>query len=302
MGDKSRIEWTDASWNPIRARCAGKVGWHCEKVSEGCRNCYSESMNRRLGTVRPFKAGERRNGVELFLDEKMLTQPLRWEKPRKIFPCSMTDLFADFVPDEWIDKVFAVMALTPHHTHQILTKRTARMRQYCESVTLARLMAAASSLPESLGPRAVPAQWPLPNVWHGTSICNQDDADKFIPELLATPAAVRFVSCEPLLGPVHLLTCSVCNSTKADFCNGCRCARPMRGLDWVICGDESGPGRRFCSIDWVRGLRDQCAVGGVPFFLKQLHINRRKVAMPELDGRVWDQMPAQETEAHHEDA
>ena len=160
MGDNSRIEWTDASWTAIRARCTGeggkgRLGWHCEPVSEGCCHCYSEAMNVRLGTGHPFKPGVLASGaVKLFLDENMLLQPLRWKKPRSIFVCSMTDLFADFVPDEWIDKKFSVMALTPHHTYQVLTKRVERMRQYCESVTLDRLAAAAAVFQKNL--RLVP--------------------------------------------------------------------------------------------------------------------------------------------------
>ena len=149
MGGKTGIEWTDSTWNPIRARCweiqndgSGKerVGWHCEHVSEGCRNCYAESINIRLGTGFEFKPGNLRgkpgfyggsiDRPEIFLDEKMLLAPLRWKKPRMIFVNSMTDTFADFVPDTMIDKMFAVMALCPQHTFQVLTKRSARMRKY----------------------------------------------------------------------------------------------------------------------------------------------------------------------------
>src|SRR5258708_31121882 len=128
MADKSAIEWTDATWNPIRARNkkTGKVGWHCEHATTGCVNCYAEGFNKRLGTGLDFKPGHRKD-IELFLDEAMLTQPLRWKKPRMIFVGSMTDMFADFVPVEWIDKIFAIMALTPWHTYQLLTKRAQRM-------------------------------------------------------------------------------------------------------------------------------------------------------------------------------
>src|SRR5262245_57000175 len=131
MSDNSAIEWTDATWNPIRARnkTTGKVGWHCEHATTGCEFCYSEGFNKRLGTGLAFKPGHRAD-IELFLDEAMLTLPLRWKKPRKIFVCSMTDLFADFVRDEWIDKMVAVMALAPQHTYQMLTKRAKRMRDY----------------------------------------------------------------------------------------------------------------------------------------------------------------------------
>src|SRR5258708_16196189 len=126
MADRSAIEWTDATWTPIRAR-TDNVGWHCEHVSEGCRNCYAEGINRRLGTGLSFKPALK---PALFLDEKMLLAPLKWKKPRTIFVCSMTDLFADFVRDEWIDRMFAVMALCPQHRFQVLTKRAQRMREY----------------------------------------------------------------------------------------------------------------------------------------------------------------------------
>src|SRR5712671_7902670 len=143
MGDKSAIEWTDATWTPIRARNHRGTGWHCEHVSDGCRNCYAEGFNRRLGTGLDFKPGYRLYN-EIFLDEKMLTLPLRWKKPRMIFVCSMTDLFADFVRDEWIDRMFAVMALCPQHRFQVLTKRAKRMREYCcDKKTSARVWTAA---------------------------------------------------------------------------------------------------------------------------------------------------------------
>src|SRR4051794_40445939 len=137
MSDKSAIEWTDATWNPIRARNlkTGKVGWHCEHATTGCEWCYAEGFNKRLGTGLPFKPGHRKE-IEIFLCEETLTQPLRWKKPRMIFPGSMTDLFADFVRDEWLDRIFAVMTLTPQHTYQVLTKRAARMRHYqCDPQT-----------------------------------------------------------------------------------------------------------------------------------------------------------------------
>ena len=124
MADKSKIEWTDATWNPIRARnkATGKVGWHCEHATTGCQFCYAENFNQRLGTGLPFKPGHR-DDIKLFLDEQILKQPLRWKRPRKIFVGSMTDVFADFIPDAWLDRMFAVMALSPEHTFQVLTKR-----------------------------------------------------------------------------------------------------------------------------------------------------------------------------------
>lgn len=345
MADRSRIEWTDATWNPIRARyweCqddgSGKerVGWHCEHVSEGCRNCYAERINRRLGTGLEFKPGnlfreERRgyrNGeAKLFLDERMLMAPLRWRRPRMVFVCSMTDLFADFVPDEWIDRVFAVMALAPQHTFQVPTKRAKRMREYLavrdELDFAERLMRGvrlsaplykpwtvqmadwavhpghpANELPLSRDPHILAARqnartWPLPNVWLGVSAERQQEADERVPDLLATPAAVRFVSAEPLLGPIDLRELNIdgfagdpepaakdpawrYNSLSGEHWfrgnDGFRYSGDgpnLARLDWVIVGGESGPNARPMHPDWARDLRDQCAAAGVPFFFKQ---------------------------------
>lgn len=282
MADRSSIEWTDASWNPIRARVidiqndgSGKerIGWHCEHISDGCRNCYAEAFNRRLGTGREFKPGERfrddkigySNGeVKLFLDETMLTQPLRWKKPRKIFVCSMTDAFADFVTDEMLDKMFAVMALAPQHTFQVLTKRAKRMRHWfaggrerADTVGLA-MLTLVDRIP--YGHRQVP--WPLPNVWLGVSAERQQEADERIPELLATPASVRFVSLEPLLGPIDLHEV-IPEPLSYSHAHG------FNGIDWVIVGGESGRHARSMHPDWPRAVRDQCAAAGVAFFFKQ---------------------------------
>ncbi|VFU07882.1 DUF5131 family protein [Methylocella tundrae] len=298
MGDKSKIEWTDASWTPIRASSQDGDGWHCEHVSEGCRNCYSERMNLRLGSGLAFKPGNL-SIVDLFLDERILLQPLRWKKPRRIFVCSMTDIFADFVKDEWIDRIFAIMALCPQHTFQVLTKRSARMRAYISEVhetwckrgppapgseriyEAALAITGAEWLPET------PAEWPIKNCWLGVSAEDQKNANARIPDLRATPAAVRFVSIEPMLGPIDL------DSTLGGTlwiggqrgCDGMHrgigtpeCPRQLhhhhderckRGLDWVICGGESGPNARPMHPDWARAIRDQCAAAGVPFFFKQ---------------------------------
>src|SRR6266852_4678221 len=219
MSDKTAIEWTDATWNPIRARNlkTGKVGWYCEHATTGCEFCYAEGFNLRLGTGLPFKPGHRKD-IEIFLDEKMLLSPLRWKKPRMIFVCSMTDLFADFVRDEWIDRMFAVMALCPQHRFQVLTKRAKRMRDWvtkersrtapveCVAGLYVEYPSVAARWPFDvdralgIGMRG----WPLPNVWLGVSAEDQERADERIPELLATPAAVRFVSLEPLLGRIDL--------------------------------------------------------------------------------------------------
>lgn len=296
MADHTAIEWTDSTVNPIRARViditdhgAGveRVGWHCEHVSDGCRNCYSEAINGFRGTWRPFKPGERfradrvgySNGeVKVFLDESALLKPLRGRKPRRIFWNSMTDLFGDWVPDAWIDRHFAVMALAPQHTFQVLTKRPERMRAYVANVEReAHWMIAVADLFEiepSLMDRRYPIMarrepWlPLPNVWLGVSVENQEWAGRRIPELLATPAAVRFVSAEPLLGPIDLTPWL---GGVSDGANAGRPATggPASGLAWVIVGGESGPKARPMHPDWARSLRDQCQAAGVPFFFKQ---------------------------------
>lgn len=262
MADHSKIEWTDATWTPIRARnlATGKVGWHCEHVTPGCEHCYAETMNGRLGTGLPFKPGHRKD-IELFLDETMLTQPLRWKKPRMIFVCSMTDLFATFVCDEWIDQIFAVMALAPQHTFQVLTKRPERMQEYVE--TKRRDAPQWVAMPSEGSKVLLPYEggWPK-NVWLGTSVEDQARANERIPELLATPAAVRFISAEPLLGPVDLHEV-IPDALTHNF------VHDRRGLDWVIVGGESGPDARPMHPDWARSLRDQCAAAGVAFHFKQ---------------------------------
>ncbi len=304
MADNTKIEWTDATWTPIRARllsAPGRVGWHCVHKSPGCANCYSEAMNKRLGTGLAFKPGHERD-VEMFLDDDMLLAPLRWRAPRRVFVCSMTDLFADFVTDEWIDRMFAVMALCPQHTFQVLTKRPARMRAY-----IARLSAegqtrwAADILSDAAYDMGIdedsavavanwingfsrwqhaPAddnpldgsvpRWPLPNVWLGASVEDQQRADERIPDLLATPAAKRFISAEPLLGPIDIgywLLRQMPPLGEHDF--GDEKPIELTLIDWVIVGGESGPGARPMHPDWARSLRDQCAAAGVAFFFKQ---------------------------------
>lgn len=260
MGDKTKIQWTEATWTPIRARplFSDKIGWHCEHVSEGCRNCYAESLNKRLGTGLDFKPGHKRD-LKIFLDEKMLMKPLHWKKPRMIFVCSMTDLFADFVEDEWLDKMFAVMALCPHHTFQILTKRPARMRGYLESrcspdakvsAEAEPIRRAINAIPNGLGNRRGALETPLPNVWLGTSTEDQAAYDERLPELMQTPAAVRFLSIEPLIGPIV--------------------PDPESLVDWIIIGGESGPHARVCRAEWIRDIVGPAKSTGVAIFVKQL--------------------------------
>lgn len=256
MADRSRIEWTDATWNPIRARnrVTGKTGWHCEHLSPGCAKCYAEGFNLRLGTGLPFKPGHRAD-VEIYLDETMLLQPLRWTRPRLIFSGSMTDLFADFVTDAMLDRIFALMALCPQHTFQVLTKRSARMRAYLstkgkEGAENRIRYCAEFTTPDGFAFPAWPRPWPLPNVWLGVSAEDQTRWDERRADLYSTPAAVRFASFEPLLGPIV---------DPGSFAN----------LDLAIVGGESGPRARPMHPDWARLIRDSCAAAGVAFFFKQ---------------------------------
>jgi len=208
--------------------------------------------------------------------ERILLEPLRRRKPTTYFVNSMGDPFHESVPDSWIDRVFAVMALTPHHTHQVLTKRSARMRAYV-AVRHSRNeveLAAEHIRPATTGPFApkLSFAWPLPNVWLGVSAERQQEADTRIPDLLATPAAVRFVSAEPLLGPIDFNRLDVpvygyLNSLDDGYFTDGR--PPRRRLDWIIVGGESGPDARPMHPDWARSIRDQCVSAGVPFFFKQ---------------------------------
>lgn len=296
MAEKKTERMTE-SWNPIRARRisvhgpSASVGWHCEKVSAGCANCSAETMNKRVGTGLDFSPGNR-DKVELFLDEKMLLAPLHWRKPRMISVCSMTDLFSDFVPDEWIDRIFAVMALCPQHVFPVSTKWPARMREYFSYEGRAsRVWASALKF------RGCAEPWPLSNAWIGASCEDQATADARIPDLLATPAAVRFVACEPMIGPINLRRYlrghedhGVDLSREAGSKVGC-CIGWTPPLDWVICGSESGHGARLCNLEWVRFLKDQCIAAEIHFFWKQHIENKKKITLPELDGRQWAEFP-----------
>jgi protein gp37 len=304
VADKSNIEWTDATWNPIRARNlkTGKVGWHCEHSTTGCEFCYAEGFNKRLGTGLPFKPGHRKD-IEIFLDEEMLLAPLRWKKPRMIFVCSMTDLFADFVKDGWIVRMLDVMFQTPHHTYQIPTKRADRMLGFMKKwgdltgedfeFKNARGPAATrkahpsgrgqlfADMIETMGDPppgcAFPTfdwmggmiRWPLypHNVWLGVSAERQQEADERIPLLLHTPAAVRFVSLEPLLGPIDLTF--IGEPYAVDALHGPPDLQEGERLDWVIVGGESGANARRMDGRWARDIRDQCALYSTPFFFKQ---------------------------------
>ncbi len=245
MATNSSIEWTEATWNPV-------VG--CTIISPGCTNCYAMRMARRLeamgqpkyaGTTRLSGGRPKWNGT-IRLDEKSLTLPASWKAGRMIFVNSMSDLFHENVPFVYIRRVFETMKATPQHTYQILTKRAERL--------------------EELSPKL---DWP-DNVWMGASVENEDFAFR-IDHLRQTAAAVKFLSLEPLLGPLDDLN--------------------LTGIDWVIAGGESGPGARPMDADWVRCIRDQCRSENIAFHFKQWGgVNKKKTGRM-LDGRTWDDFP-----------
>lgn len=285
MGDKTKIEWTEATWNPVTG---------CTKVSPGCDHCY-------IDRTPPFRmAGRKFDGptvgatTGVILHPERLDQPLRWTRPRRIFVNSLSDLFHDDIPDEYIAKVFAAMALAPQHTFQLLTKRHGRMRSLLSQPStdgdafIWKVKSAmwdwALTLPGTSGRRASDGWnaldrsgwWPLPNLWLGVTVEDQTRADLRIPALLATPAAVRFLSCEPLLGSVSLDRFSPARVGGAQFHDALRPLvdtvdghELMPRIDWVIAGGESGPEARPMHPAWARSLRDQCAAAGVPFHFKQ---------------------------------
>jgi protein gp37 len=272
---KTSIQWTDFSINPLRARnkATGKVGHFCEKISPGCGHCYASNWNeKRMGTGLPFLPAHR-GAIEVFLDESKLQEVLRRKKPTRYFWCDMTDMFFELYPDEWLDRCFATMALTPQHTHQVLTKRPERMLAYLEKA-VGRIADTAIAMRRAGGDRGpvVPlpyitpgaAWWPLPNVWLGVSVESPAYLWR-VEKLLACPAAIRFLSLEPLLADINLRR--IPHSKPGRFID---VYAPCPRVDWVIAGGESGPNARSCNLAWLRSLRDQCAAAGVPFFLKQL--------------------------------
>jgi len=260
------IEWTQRpgtrgeTWNPIRSRdlVTGKNGWHCEKISPGCKRCYAETLNKRnlpgCGTGKLYTI-EASSEVEMFIHEPTLAQPLGWTKPRTIFVESMSDLFGRWVTDGMLDRIFAVMALCQQHTFIVLTKRSERLPEYITAKQYGRMCAVASEMEAPHSHRG--CAYPLPNVWLGVSVENQEYADKRIPHLLRTPAARRFISYEPALGPLDLQ-----NHTM--FWAG------NNRLDWVIVGGESGPGARRMDPMWARAIIAQCKSADVACFVKQL--------------------------------
>jgi protein gp37 len=307
VADNSTIEWTDATWNPVTG---------CTKVSPGCDHCYAERIVERFKGKGAFE--------QVTLNEDRLSAPLRWRKPRRVFVNSMSDLFHDAVPDDYIAQAFAVMAESPQHTFQVLTKRHGRMRTLLSSESFEDAVSAwIDRYQDGTGTMRDDDWYPLRNVWLGVSVEDQKRADLRVPALLDIPAAVRFLSCEPLLGPVDLAAYldrwEWKNSERRSDVGHVDWYGPRLG--WVIVGGESGPGARPMHPDWARSLRDQCAIGEIPFFFKQwgtwapadvhgwysraqwveyqedggreaafMHAAKSK-SLRELDGRTWDEYP-----------
>jgi protein gp37 len=237
MATTSNIEWTEMTWNPVTG---------CTKISQGCKHCYAERMATRLHAM----GSERyRNGFRLTLHHDLIELPKTWKKPRVVFVNSMSDLFHEDVPADFIRRIFETMEACPQHTFQVLTKRSERLRK--------------------LGPSL---SWPS-NVWMGVSVENAP-ATKRIPDLLSVPGQVRFLSCEPLIGPLEDL--------------------PLNGIHWVIVGGESGPGARRMNPEWAKSIHRQCRQAAVPFFFKQWGGVRKDMTGRMLYGRTYDEMPQPE--------
>lgn len=284
------ISWTDVTWNPTTG---------CDRVSPGCDHCYALTMAKRLkgmGQAKYQHDGDPKTsgpGFGLAIHPDALTAPLRWRKPQKVFVNSMSDLFHKGVPDDFIARVFAVMAGCPQHTFQVLTKRHARMKSLLNNDGFLGMIGRYWMYDDSVPDEATWPGWPLPNVWLGVSAEDQHWANLRVPALVHTPAAVRFVSAEPLLGPISLhrglAWCPVHDFTGG-FCMG-----PCADLivpDWLIIGGESGPGARPMDIAWARDLLNSCRPGGIVPFVKQLGavLGRQFGAGPH--GADWDYWPA----------
>lgn len=268
MSDKSAIEWTDATWNPTTG---------CDRVSPGCANCYALDLAARLqrmGAPGYERDGDPRTsgpGFGVSLHPVRLLLPLRWSRPRRVFVNSMSDLFHEEVPGSFVAQVFAAMALAPRHTFQVLTKRPGRMEAWVgDPGTEAEVRAAAGEVARMAGVSIAPFAWPLPNVWLGTSVENARWRTR-IDELRRTPAPVRFLSCEPLLGPLGELD--------------------LTDIHWVIVGGESGPRHRPVREEWILAARDECDRQGVPFFFKQWGGPTSKSGGRLLQGRTYDGFP-----------
>lgn len=307
MSANTKIEWSDATWNPVLG---------CSKVSPGCASCYAiqaawvkqSNPNPKVRAAYEGLVEKRPDGSLNWTGRvnaipERLEIPLRWRSPKRIFVNSLSDLFHENVSDDFIDKVFGVMALARHHTFQVLTKRPERMAAWFSERFQYRTIDGGVSWGDrsdrvfeamqdftdpsnddhfDAGGNFVWPGWPLPNVWLGTSTEDQRTADERIPHLLRTPAAVRFLSCEPLLGPVDL-------SSRYMVLGYCETPEPL--ISWVIAGGESGPKHRPMNLDWARSLRDQCAAAGVAFHFKQVGGRTPKANGRLLDGRTWDEFP-----------
>lgn len=236
MAQGSRIEWTECTWNPVTG---------CSKISPGCQHCYAERMSQRL---RAMGIGKYRNGFEVAIHENVLKEPSRWRKPRLVFVNSMSDLFHESVPSDFIESVFEVMSESPRHTFQVLTKRADRVLRMDGQLN-----------------------WP-PNVWLGVSVESERWLHR-LESLQRTGAQTKFLSLEPLLGSLRRIE--------------------LTGIAWVIVGGESGPGARPMEAEWVREIRDNCLQRQVPFFFKQWGGVNKKRTGRTLDGRTWNEMPAQ---------
>lgn len=284
MSAETSIEWTDVTWNPVRG---------CSLVSAGCTNCYAMKVAHRFsGPGKPYEGltelgpNGPRWSRKIRLVPEALDEPLAWREPRRVFVNSMSDLFHEDIPEEFIAAVFGVMAARPKHTFQVLTKRPERMRDVVSRLTVE--MVRECTLRATGVMLAGGWSWPRPNIWLGVSAENQETANERIPLLLQTPAAVRFVSAEPLLGPIDFRReansrrlwlrgpmAALGGSLRDDW---------LPPLDWVIVGGESGPGARPCEVAWIASIVEQCRSAGVACFVKQLGahvIDRNDAGTPQ---------------------
>lgn len=250
MGDQTGIEWTDATWNPVTG---------CTKVTRGCDHCYAETLaNRLLGPVYRKRLpvvdteANRKDPFAVRIWPDRLRQPAAWAEPRRVFVNSMSDLFHSDIPPRFARRIFKVMLEVDHHTYQVLTKRPARATRFYETNR------------DLFGGQPIPS-----HIWIGTSVEDQE-VEYRVRHLRRVPAEIRFLSCEPLLGPLAL---------------------NLQGIHWVIVGGESGPGHRPLDLTWVRMIRETCRREEVPFFFKQVGGRTPKSNGRELDGRTWDEMP-----------
>lgn len=294
---KTTIGWTDFTVNPIRARdrATGRKGHWCEKVSPGCTHCYASAWQKFRGQGHPFEVPYR-DQVEVYFEPRALTEVLTRRIPTRYFWLDMSDLFGAWVLDAWIDQCVATMALTPHHTHLVLTKRAERMFEYFtgaghvqtwnvhpvlgpaegEDGRLTDIRCAITSLGGAEGYNRIGGlRWPLPNLHLGVSVENQEQADKRTPRLLQTPAVVRWLSVEPLLGPVNLTDRpwpwpdGPIDLLNRGWCNRQTTPLSWNKLDWIVVGGESGPGHRPMDLAWLRDVVAQCRAAGVACYVKQ---------------------------------